>query len=223
MPRKHVVQEGESLTTIAAQYGFADWKAIYQHAGNADLRKLRPNPHVLRPGDVVVVPDPKPREVSLATGKTHRVVVPRLTTMVNLVVEDAKGEPIAGRPFELVAEPWKHKGTTTGAGAVECEVPGHVDEADLVVWIGEPEKGGRYVWQLRIGALYPHNDPTGVRQRLNNLGYFAGDQPQGEDDGDAAMLLELAVRAFQEDSGLVPSGELDDETRDKLLEAHGGA
>lgn len=69
----------------------------------------------------------------------------------------------------------------------------------------------------------PHDDPTGVRQRLNNLGYFAGDGPIDDEDGDAAALLELAVRSFQEDYGLVPSGELDAETTDKCSRLTGAS
>src|ERR1051325_8947818 len=53
----HVVKKGESLSTIARQYGHSDWKAIYDHPANAGFKKKRPNPNVIHPGDVVVIPD----------------------------------------------------------------------------------------------------------------------------------------------------------------------
>ena len=76
----------------------------------------------------------------------------------------------------------------------------------------------------------------GIRQRLNNLGYHAGgatdsqadtdgaeDRPSSDDDDESkrAQPLSLAVAAFQEDHGLEISGVVDDETRSKIVEAHG--
>ena len=45
---------------------------IYQHAKNADLRRLRPNPNILYPGDTVVIPAHELKSFVLATGKRHK-------------------------------------------------------------------------------------------------------------------------------------------------------
>ncbi len=56
----HIVKAGESLSSIARQYGFLDWRPVYNHGSNATLRGLRPNPSLIRPGDQVAIPDPPP-------------------------------------------------------------------------------------------------------------------------------------------------------------------
>ena len=69
----HVVKPGECFTRIAERYGFSDYKALYDHPDNADLKKKRPNPNVLHPGDRIVVPDKEEKIIEgLATGKIHR-------------------------------------------------------------------------------------------------------------------------------------------------------
>ena len=75
MPHKHIVKQGECLSLIARRYGFANYRTVYDHADNAELRELRPNPNVLSPGDVVVIPDKDTKTESVATGKFHRFEV----------------------------------------------------------------------------------------------------------------------------------------------------
>jgi len=73
MPRTHVVVEGESLSTIAAAEGFRDFRKLYDAPENAELRKKRPNPNLIRPGDEVVIPDRKPLSVTVTPGATDIV------------------------------------------------------------------------------------------------------------------------------------------------------
>jgi hypothetical protein len=54
--RVHVVEPGETLTSIAALYGIADFRAIYNEVVNEDLLRLRPDPNVIFPGDEVRIP-----------------------------------------------------------------------------------------------------------------------------------------------------------------------
>jgi hypothetical protein len=60
MPRSHTVKQGESLYIIAAAHQIADWKKIWNDDANAELRGKRKSPHILFPGDTVVIPDPAP-------------------------------------------------------------------------------------------------------------------------------------------------------------------
>ncbi|NVK16248.1 MAG: LysM peptidoglycan-binding domain-containing protein [Rhodobacteraceae bacterium] len=54
----HVVKKGEHLTGISKAYGFkgSDWRKIYRHPMNKDLRRKRKDPNVIWPGDKVLLP-----------------------------------------------------------------------------------------------------------------------------------------------------------------------
>jgi hypothetical protein len=266
MAGKHVVEPGESPSQIAARYGFEDWATIYQHADNADLREKRKDMGAIFPGDVVAIPKRERKVFTLPTGKRHRIVVNRPKSKLNVVVKDGKGEPLAGKAFELRAPslPEPIAGTTTGDGHVTCNLPAALTQAQLVVWDSDDKKGMRYVWALALGGLLAPETESGVRQRLNNLGYHAGqasdaaadgDDDDGDDDADPTQAgsdgdggdgdasadsapdgdddssdqaavpadpLSLAIAAFQDDNGLDVTGRIDDNTRSKLVEAHGG-
>ena len=49
MATLHTVVQGEHLSRIAKQYGFTDYRVIWEHRRNAALRGKR-NPNVLFPG-----------------------------------------------------------------------------------------------------------------------------------------------------------------------------
>ena len=59
----HVVQEGESLATIAQKYRLSSWRAIYHATTNETLRRKRPNPRMIQAGDRVLIP---PNAIDLA-------------------------------------------------------------------------------------------------------------------------------------------------------------
>jgi len=47
----------------------ADWRAIYLHRSNPELRKKRPNPSLLFPGDELFIPEKRRKTVTAQTGK----------------------------------------------------------------------------------------------------------------------------------------------------------
>lgn len=57
MPTLYTVKRGDNLTKIANRHGFRNWRAIYDHPSNALFKKARPNPNLIYPGDVLVIPD----------------------------------------------------------------------------------------------------------------------------------------------------------------------
>jgi hypothetical protein len=57
MGTTYVVVEGDTLTTIAADHGFADWRTIWNDPANASLRARRPDPDQIFAGDQVFIPD----------------------------------------------------------------------------------------------------------------------------------------------------------------------
>jgi hypothetical protein len=221
MAAKHVVRPGESPSGIAAKYGAESWAVIYQHAANAELREKRKDEHAVFPGDVVNIPKIEPKTFTLVTSKRHKLVVPRPKARLNVVVKDAEGQPLASKAFRLsglgLDEPIK--GTTTGDGRVDCKVPVDLQQAQLAVWAGDKD-GIRYVWNLDVSGLFGPETRQGVRQRLCNLGYHAG-----QADDNAAVpsdSLALAIAAFQEDMGLDVTGKMDNPTLAKLVDEHGG-
>ena len=66
---QHIVRDGECAESIAEQYGFLPEK-IWEHKANADLREKR-NSSVLKPGDVITIPDRDAKSVKVATNAKH--------------------------------------------------------------------------------------------------------------------------------------------------------
>ncbi|WP_441289018.1 peptidoglycan-binding domain-containing protein [Sorangium sp. KYC3313] len=84
-----------------------------------------------------------------------------------------------------------------------------------MVWIKEPDKEPSLKWRLKLGDLPPMDTPHGIRLRLKNLGYYR--ITEGQTEGAEVA----AIKAFQRDQGLEPTGVLDGETRGRLEAAHG--
>jgi len=56
MSTPYTVQRGDTLTKIAIRHGFRNWRVIYDHPDNAGFKRLRPNPNLIYPGDVIQIP-----------------------------------------------------------------------------------------------------------------------------------------------------------------------
>ncbi len=56
MPFPYTVQSGDNLSAIARRFGLRSWQEIYNLPENADFRRRRPNPNLIFPGDVVMIP-----------------------------------------------------------------------------------------------------------------------------------------------------------------------
>lgn len=52
----YTVRPGDTLTSIASRAGFENPMALYQDPANAALRRLRPSPNHIRPGDQILIP-----------------------------------------------------------------------------------------------------------------------------------------------------------------------
>lgn len=101
----HIVRPGETLSEIAARHGFLNWRAIYEHPQNQELRRKRPNPHLLQIGDEIFIPDRKPKSVQTPTGTHQRFLahIKRLKTEFELHVLDERTQhPISGFSIELL-------------------------------------------------------------------------------------------------------------------------
>ncbi len=214
----HTVAPGDCLSSIAAQYGFADYRTIYDDGANAELRRARPDPNVLLPGDRVFIPERDETPQDCPTDAHHRFVVRRKTTRLRLVLKDRDG-PWANRRFKLGIEGEPViEGSTDGNGLIDQPIPADASEADLEVQRTAQADSGFLRWHLQLGFLDPHDRVSGAQARLNNLGYFCGPV-----DGIVGPRTERALRQFQKDQGLTVDGRLGPATAAKLRGGHDSA
>lgn len=218
MPTTHIVQQGECLSSIAAAEGFADWHFLYEHPLNSEFKRLRPNPNVIFPGDVIAIPDREPAARSVPAGTTSRFRVRVSSTKLRLKLQDQTGAPLGGRAFSLSIAGETVEGTTTADGLVEQVIPANADEGTLTLQLNDSAPNETFTWTLRIGHLDPIETVSGVQARLNNLGYACG-----EVDGIAGEKTTSAMKAFQEAAGLPATGQIDAASRNALREKHDGA
>ena len=213
---KHIVTQGECLSSIADKYGFESWRTIYEHSSNADLRKARPSPDLLFPGDEVVIPDISVKNEACPTDVRHTFVLKRLRVKLRVILCDDNKKPLANKRYILDADGMERKGQTNADGLVEQQIPASLDLADLLVWLGEDTGKPDLEYTLKLGHLDPIDTTTGVLARLHNLGYrCAASGEETEFDTDA-------VCAFRQDYGLAEGDQIDDAFRQRLIQEHDG-
>lgn len=216
----HVVKRGECLSTIARQHGFA-WQTLYDAPQNAALRRRRPNPNVLREGDVVVIPPRVPVGGPAATGRLHDFTVRSERERLRVVLRDDGDAPLADMAWRLTIERFEAEGRTDADGLLEAWIPAHAHHGSVRLWPRDADAGDvtrGFVIELALGALDPIDTVTGLQARLNNLGLRAGPE-----DGVHGPRTTRALRRFQRAHRLAVTGELDDATRAALAEVHDGA
>lgn len=210
MPEQHEVQLGECISSIAFQYGFFP-DTIWDHPSNSQLRSEREDPNVLAPGDVVNVPDKRPKEYTRSTGERHRFQKKNVPAMLNLTILD-DGVARAFEPFEAIIDGEVVKGATDGDGAISIPISPLAKRAKITVGDGDD----KLVYELRLGHLPPIDRVEGVQARLENLSY-----PCGDEQGEVGPATLASMHSFQADHGLPQSDEIDDALRNKLVELHG--
>ena len=210
----HYVNQGDYLSKIAKQYGFADWKTIWNDSGNAELKKKRGNPNVLYPGDKLVIPEKGEKQESGATEQHHKFKAKHRTLKLRLVLKDLNFKPLANKKCVLHVDGQQFEITSKANGLVEHEISPTAEQARLSV---EDDKAPISLEvPIQIGHLDPIDTLTGQKARLNNLGYFAG--PLDEED---EALFKSAVEEFQCDHKLTVDGKCGSKTQAKLKEVHG--
>jgi N-acetylmuramoyl-L-alanine amidase len=215
----HVVVQGEHLHGIADRYGFLDPRTIWDHPSNAELKAQRENASVLFPGDELFIPDKEQKQVGCSTDRSHRFVIKRPKLRVRLVVEDLYEHPVANAACVLQIDGRKLELTTDADGAIDVAVRADATQATLTI-----QDQQTAITDLVIPVLIGHLDPVteveGQRERLNNLGYFAGPLP-GQDEEQDRLTFLSAVEEFQCDHGLHVDGKCGPQTQAKLLQVHG--
>ena len=195
MPTNHIVVQGECLSSLAHQYKFASWQEIYDDPNNADLKAKRPNPNVLYPGDHVYIADPKQREESKPTGLRHIFVVSLPPVYLNIRMLDVEDEPISNARYELKFDVITLNGSTDGDGWIRSKIPIQAELGTLTVWPNPGDQEITLQWDVRLGHLDPPETISGVKGRLNNLGYICGEVNNVQDES-----YHAAVRQFEQDN-----------------------
>jgi hypothetical protein len=210
MSANHTVAQGEHLTGIAEKYGFRDFQTIWDHPDNAKLKKARVNPHVLHPGDTLVIPDKAIKNEFRATDKEHRFRVTSKPLMLRIALKDFDNEPIPKMPCVLTVAGTAYNLTSDANGIIETSIPKNAKEGTLNV----PDLGIEH--PIKIGFLDPLAEDSGWKARLVNLGYYPGAVGDVDDE-----QMRHAIEEFQCDHKLKVTGELDDGTHSKLKQEHG--
>ncbi len=203
----HTVKDGEWAASIADQYGFMQWeKEVWNHSKNSDLKKLRGDPHVLKPEDKLFIPSFEPKWEKCETTKKHTFELNTPTEILRVQFLDPTGEPIKDVEYFLTIDrqsdrPFKQKNSKTdGEGRIEEAVPS--DSVTGLIRI--PDAGIES--NLDFGYLSPV-DPDdakesvrGAAQRLHGLGFLAKENVPG--DNNFTFELASAVESFCEREGI---------------------
>ncbi|MBX9601999.1 MAG: peptidoglycan-binding protein [Bryobacteraceae bacterium] len=213
MPVIHSVRAGECLASLAAEHGFPDWQAIYFHPGNADLRRRRPNPHILNPGDEILIPDREAGETSCASERRHQFVLREPPVELRLRLEDFEGRTLARREYELEIGHRRYRGVTDSNGQLEEQIPARATGGLLKVHASRDGEALLF-FPLALGHLDPETEMAGVQARLQNLGFPCGVSGSWDE------ATRKALRLFQRKHGLPETGEADEATRQRLAGVH---
>lgn len=206
------------MSAIAYRHGFSDYRIIYNHPDNAEFKKLRPDPNLIYPGDVLYIPDKDPGKKPGDTEKKHKFKKKGKKTYLKLRIRDSEDKPYKDADYELTIDDSKDKltGKTDGDGKLEQEIPPAAAKGELILKSKSGSDEIIAVIELELGQLDPIDQNTGVQARLNNLGFDCGDV-----DGTMDSETEAAIRAFQKKTpGLTETGTADEATKNKLVELH---
>jgi len=209
--RKHKVEQGECISSIAFEYGFFP-DTIWNDPANAGLRRDRQNGNVLCPGDVVTIPALRVRKESCATNAVHCFVRKGVPEILRLVLLDRENQPRAKISYVLTIDGVVCEGFTDGRGELRQPIPPNAMKGTLLI---RDEREEEEV-ELLLGWVDPVTEVSGIQARLSNLGFNCGPV-----DGNLGPRTQSAIAQFQRQNDLQPSGEPDEATRKLLRDLHG--
>jgi hypothetical protein len=205
---EYVVKPGDCMESIAYEHGFF-WKTLWNLAENAELKNNR-SPNVLLPGDRVTIPAVRSSQVDCRTDQSHKFVLLGGQTRCRLRFLDDRQQARSGLRYELTIDGVTTSSTLDAQGSLNVAIPSNASRGTIRLFT-EPDPE---IYDLSFGHLDPESSPTGIRARLNNLGFTcAGDGDWDED-------LRGALIRFQMARNLPATGQIDEETRQLLKQDH---
>jgi type VI secretion system VgrG family protein len=210
--KPHVIRQGEYFTRLAFVHGF-DAGEVWNDPKNAEVKAKRKSPNILHPGDVVHLPKAKRKGLPVVKGTANPYTVKVPKTKVRLGFKTDDG-PRANEPYVVDGLGEHEEGTTDGDGMLTIHVPVHLREVQVTF----PKQNVCY--PVRLGDMDPIDEPSGVRKRLEHLGFqFPASEEDAEADVDARDAK--AITAFQRARGLTLTGKADDATKAAIMKDHG--
>jgi N-acetylmuramoyl-L-alanine amidase len=216
MATDYTVQQGDYLSKIAKEFGFSDYRTIWNHPDNSELKSKRKNPNVLYPGDKLVIPDRNLREENCAVDNKHRFKKKDPGLRLRLVLEDMYEKPIANAQCLLSIDGDFRTIKTDGQGKIDEPLRPGTTSATLIIQDAKQTHLNFVEIPIKIGHLDPLEELSGQRARLKNLGYFPG---KADDKDDPAFVT--AVERFQAEHHLTVDGICGPKTQGKLKDVHG--
>jgi hypothetical protein len=191
----YVIKQGDHLAKLAYKFGF-DADTVWNDPTNAQLRQaghLSQDPNILKPTDMLYIPDSKPPVMhSLTTGTTNTFVSDAPSVTVTVKFSDATLVSQACTVQELP----ELTGLATDAnGQISLSIPVTLSTATIVF----TSSGSAIACQ--IGGINPVSSATGVFQRLRNLGYLDSKLDFDPNELDATRAALKALKASQASSG----------------------
>ena len=208
--KAHIVRQGDYLDRIAHALGF-DAESVWSAPENADPARRR-EPSLLHPGDILFVPDSEPARLRLRGASSNRYLARVPLTTVRLAFRGPDGA-LANEPCVIEGLGAPRERRTDGEGWLVLDVPVTTRECR----VSFPRLHTTY--PVLIGHMDPMEEASGVRKRLQHLGYWR--EAPGS-TADPETLDRLALITFQLHHGLPGTGEMDDATSRALSEEHDG-
>ena len=204
---KITATQGDSITSLAHDNGHF-WPKVWDHGENSALKAKRKNPNQIMEGDDVFIPELESKLESRGVDSRHvfkRKGVPAKLKMQLFLL----GEPRRNEDYVLELDGKLITGKLDGDGKLEQFIPPNCKGGSLKL------KSGKEIIPIKLGFLNPIDEISGVKQRLNNLGFRCG----GEDN-EWSDQAKAALKDFQSKHKLADSGELDAATKSKLQALH---
>jgi len=207
MAPEYTVKEGDCILSIADAHGFF-WETIWNDPKNAELKNTRKDPNTLIPGDKVHIPDLRQKKHTCESDKAFTFKKKGIPAKLRFQIFDGFRFRI-NEEYILKVGKHSYTGSTDDEGVIEITVSTKVKEATLYIGPNQDE------FPVQIGALLPVDETKGIQSRLSNLGFDCG-----EINGEMHEQTKEALSDFQAQFNLKVTGELNEETKDKLVLLH---
>ncbi|MHC4538604.1 MAG: PGRP and LysM peptidoglycan-binding domain-containing protein [Planctomycetota bacterium] len=211
--KKYMVKEGDCISSIAFKYGFFP-DTVWNDSKNSDLKRERMDPNILLPGDTVYIRDKEEKEESCDSDQRHHFRRKGVPEVLRVQLCDEADKPLANAGYTInIDGDLRTDLKTDSEGWVKQSIPPNAKEAIITLTKTMRE------YRLALGHLEPVESIKGVQARLDNMGYYCGDEY-----GEFGKSTRAALRDFQANNGLTliddNSDEIGMETLKALEKAH---
>lgn len=213
----HEVKQGECIAKLAFNNGLAP-DTIWNHPENAKLKADRKELYILSPKDMVFIPPKTLKKLPVNSGELIELQQQSAMEKLRIRFLHYDDTPRTDLPYLVSIKTSKNdiwpdaQGKTDAAGFVIVDVPPNATFAEILLGEGEDQE----IHDFDLGFVNPIDTVSGVKARLNNLGFECGEETEEMNE-----LTIGAIKVFQRRYGLEVNGERDDKTLALLEEKFG--